>query len=84
MLSLLLVWPIRIALYHGDLFKTGGSDTGAGNTIFGVAALAFTAWSTALLVVGVRAVHRWSWGRAALAAAVAALLPALVALASVL
>jgi len=31
--------------------------------------LAFVLWSAALLVVGVRAVHGWSWPRAALAAA---------------
>ena len=43
--------------------------------------LAFVAWSAALLVIGVRAVHGWTWGRAVAAIApplaVAALLLAL-------
>jgi hypothetical protein len=48
----------------------------AGHHVFTWLVLAFVAWSTALLVVGVRAVHGWSWQRslagATLPAAVAA------------
>lgn len=33
-LSLLLVWPVRIAIYGGDVFRTGGSDSGVGDKIF--------------------------------------------------
>jgi hypothetical protein len=63
-LSLVLVWPLGLAAFGGDLFRTGGSDSGPGGTLLYVAAGAFGAWSLALLVVGVRAVHGWTWARA--------------------
>jgi hypothetical protein len=56
-LSLLVLWPVRLAVYGEDLFRTGGSDHGAGNTTFVVLELLFVAWSLALLVVGLRAVR---------------------------
>jgi hypothetical protein len=37
---------------------------------FGWVVLVFVAWSAVLLLIGVRAVHGWSWARAAVAAAV--------------
>ena len=33
------------------------------STVFGVLALGFALWSAALLLIGVRAVHGWSWWR---------------------
>jgi Yip1 domain len=57
-LSLFVVWPVRLAVYGEDLFRSGGSDHGAGNTTFVVVELAFVAWSLALLVVGLRALLR--------------------------
>ncbi len=69
-LSLLLYWPIRIAVYGGDTFRTGGSD--AGSHVLPAIFYLFVAWTVALLVIGVRAVHGWSWGRAAATVAVAA------------
>jgi hypothetical protein len=62
-LSLLLAWPIGIAAFGGDLFRSGGSDGGAGGTLFFWLTAAFAAWSVALLVVGIRAVHGWTWSR---------------------
>ena len=56
-LSLLVLWPVRLAAYGEDLFRTGGSDHGAGNTTFVVLELLFVAWSLALLAVGLRAVR---------------------------
>jgi hypothetical protein len=56
-LSLLVLWPVRLAVYGEDLFRTGGSDHGAGNTIFVVLELLFVAWSLVLLVMGLRTVH---------------------------
>ena len=56
-LSLLVLWPVRLAVYGEDLFRTGGSDHGAGNTAFVVLELLFVAWSLALLVLGLRAVR---------------------------
>ncbi len=78
-LSLLLVWPLRLLLYGGDVFRTGGSDHGSGPVALHVVDLGFLAWSVVLLVLGVRLVHGWRLGRAAATVAVALALPALVA-----
>ena len=81
-LSLLTLWPIGIAVFGGDLFRSGGSDSGAGGSLFASAALAFVAWAVVLLAIGIRAVHGWTWQRslATLALTVAAV-AALVGLA---
>jgi hypothetical protein len=83
-LSLLTLWPVRILVYGEDLFRTGGNDYGLGDTIFGAIYTAFFAWSGLLLVVGVRAVHGWTWARAAGAVALAAAFPALLVLATLI
>jgi hypothetical protein len=78
-LSFLVVLPLRLALYGGDTFREGGADEGAGEAAILALQLAFSAWSLALVVVGVRAVHGWSPLRALVAvAAAAALLAAIV------
>jgi hypothetical protein len=71
-LSLLVYWPVRIVVYGTDLFRTGGDDYGAGDAAFGWVWLGFLAWALAFLVIGVRAVHGWTWGRALAAVALAA------------
>jgi hypothetical protein len=78
-LSLLVLLPARLVLYGGDAFREGGSDEETGQIVLLVLQLAFAAWSLALLVLGVKVVHSWTWIRsvAALAAA-AALLAAIV------
>ena len=81
-LSLLTFWPIRIAVYGQDLFRTGGDDYGRGDAVFGGVFLGFVAWSIWLLLVGVRAVHGWTWGRAAATVALAAAFPVLIVLAA--
>jgi len=64
-LSLLLVWPVRLALYGSDAFRSGGADdTGAAPTVFGAIQLAFAAWAVVLLVMGIRALNGWSLWRA--------------------
>jgi hypothetical protein len=78
----LVLWAPRLALYGGDSFRYDGADEGTGNAVFGWLQVAFVLWSLTLLVVGVRTVERWTWGRAAGAVAAAAVLPALVALGS--
>ena len=83
-LSLLTFWPLRIAVYGQDLFRTGGDDYGRGDAIFGGVYLGFVAWSVLLLVVGVRTVHGWTLARAAAAVALAAAFPVLIVLASFL
>jgi hypothetical protein len=57
-LSLFLVWPIRLAVYGDDVFRSGGSDHGAGNDTFYAVELLFVLWSVALLVLGLRTVLR--------------------------
>jgi hypothetical protein len=53
-LSLFVVWPARVAVYGEDVFRSGGSDRGAGNSAFVVLELLFLAWALALLVLGLR------------------------------
>jgi hypothetical protein len=68
----LAVWPARLAIYGSDLFRTGGSDSGAGDLAFRVILLAFVAWSLALLVLGIRVTEGWSWRRSLAATVLAA------------
>jgi hypothetical protein len=78
-LSLLVLLPLRLALYGGDTFRAAGQDEGAGEQALLAAQLVFVAWSVALLILGVRVVHGWSWPRSLSAAAAgAALLAAIV------
>ncbi len=81
-LALFTLWPLRIAIYGADLFRTGGSDWGPGDRIFGGLLYAAFAWCGLLLVIGVRSVHGWSWGRSAATVALAAAAPVLIVLAS--
>jgi hypothetical protein len=77
--SLLLLLPLRLALYGGDSFRAGGADEGAGEDALLVLQLAFAVWTLGLLVVGTRVVHGWSWPRALAAVGTAfALLAAMV------
>jgi hypothetical protein len=72
-LSLALLWPLRIAAFGSDLFREGGDDTGAGAAVFELAEALFAVWALALLVLGVRVVHGWSWGRSVSACILAGL-----------
>lgn len=83
-LSLLTLWPLRIAIYGDVLFRTGGKDWGPGDRTFGGLVYFAFAWSALLLVIGVRSVHGWSWGRSLATVALAAAIPALLILATVL
>jgi len=83
-LALLTFWPVRIAIYGRDLFRTGGDDYGRGDAIFGGIFIGFVAWSLILLLIGVRTTHGWSWPRAAGAVALAAVFPALIVAATTL
>lgn len=65
----LILWPVKLALYGNDLFHRSGADAGSGGKAFAAIGLVFVAWSIALLVIGVRAVHGWAWPRATAAAA---------------
>jgi hypothetical protein len=77
-LALVTFWPVRIAIYGSDLFRTGGDDYGRSDAIFGAVFLGFVAWSVILLLLGVRTTHGWGWGRSAAAVVLAAAFPALI------
>jgi hypothetical protein len=83
-LSLFTFWPVRIAVYGADLFRTGGNDYGRGDAVFGGIWYAVLAWSFCLLVFGVRAVHGWTLARAIGAVALTAVVPALIVAATIL
>jgi hypothetical protein len=76
----IILWPVKLAVYGESLFRSGGSDHGAGLRIFDVLELAFLLWAGALLVVGVRAVHGWTWARAAAACGLALAAPVVLGL----
>jgi len=73
----LVLWPLRLALYGADNFRSGGSDSGTGGAIFEGIESAVVVWCFALIVLGIRTANGWSWRRTAIAAAVPALVPAL-------
>ncbi|HST14272.1 MAG TPA: Yip1 family protein [Gaiellaceae bacterium] len=71
----LVLWPFKLALCGDDWFRSGGSDSGPTAAVFDVLAAGFVGWSLALLVIGVRSVHGWTWRRALAASAAALVLP---------
>jgi hypothetical protein len=79
-LALIIYWPIRIAVYGEDLFQYDGTDGNGAGTAFAYAFYGFALWSLALLLIGVRTVHGWTWGRSAAGVAVTALIAAGLAL----
>jgi hypothetical protein len=83
-LAMVTLWPLRIAIYGEDLFRTGGNDWGPGDRIFGGLLYAAFGWAALLLLIGVRSVHGWSWARSVATVALAAALPALIVAAAVL
>jgi hypothetical protein len=83
-LALVTLWPLRIAVYGENLFRTGGDDFGRGDAVFGAFLFAAFVWCGWLLVVGVRSVHGWTWGRSAATVGLAAAFPALIVAATTL
>jgi hypothetical protein len=74
----LVLWPLKLALWGSAVFHEGGADAGGGGKAFAVLGIGFLVWSAFLLVLGVRAVHGWTWARAALAAAAPIALAAVI------
>jgi hypothetical protein len=71
--GLVFVWPVRIAVYGADLFRSGGSDHGAGSVAFDVVLAAIGVWAAALLVYGIAVVEKWTIVRALVAVALVVL-----------
>jgi len=80
-LALCTVWPLRILIYGENLFRTGGDDWGPGDRTFGGLVYFAFAWCAILLVIGVRTVHGWTWGRSLATVGLTLALPALVVIA---
>jgi Yip1 domain len=66
-LSLLVVWPVRLAIYGEDVFRTGGSDTGAGDAFFELLIVGSFAWSFALVALGLIELRKPSSSSSAIA-----------------
>jgi hypothetical protein len=77
-LTLFTLWPLRILIYGENLFRTGGDDWGPGDRTFGGLLYFAFAWCAILLLIGVRTVHGWTWGRSLATVALAAAVPALI------
>jgi hypothetical protein len=78
-LSLLLLWPVRLLLYGDDVFRRGGADAdAAGADVLSGLSLSAGLWGLALLLIGVRTVHGWTWPRTAGTVALASALPVLI------
>ena len=77
----MIYWPVRIAVYGSDLFRTGGADGRGAGVVLAWIFYVFVLWALALLVVGVRTVHGWSWGRSLAGVAFATVIAAGLALA---
>jgi hypothetical protein len=70
------VWPVRLALYGEDSFRSGGSDSGTGGSVFEGIEAAVIVWCVALIALGIKQANAWQWPRALAATAVPALVPA--------
>src|SRR2546421_7656870 len=53
----LLLWPVRLAVYGGDVFRTGGSHPRAGNPRFLLLRLGFVPWAVGLPLPRTRTLH---------------------------
>ena len=80
-LALFVYWPVRIAVYGGDLFRTGGADGRGAGAATAWIFYGFVLWALALLIIGVRTVHGWSWGRSLTGVVFASLIAAGLAVA---
>jgi hypothetical protein len=79
-LALVFVWPVRLAMFGADAFRSGGSDHGAAEAVFRAIDVGFLVWCAALVYIGVRALNGWTWARALAGVAVAAVVFTLFAL----
>lgn len=63
-LGMALVWPLKLAVFGADAFRTGGADEGVAGQLFRGFELGFLLWAAVLVVIGIRSVERWSVPRA--------------------
>ena len=80
-LALFIYWPVRIAVYGSDLFRTGGADGRGAGDVTAWLFYGFVLWALVLLIVGVRTVHGWTWARSVAGVAFASVIAAGLAVA---
>jgi hypothetical protein len=66
-LTVLTVWPVRLAIYGEDVFRTGGSDSGAGDKLFEALIVGSFAWAFALVALGLIELRKSSSSSSAIA-----------------
>jgi hypothetical protein len=76
-LGLLVLWPLRLAAYGSDLFRSGGGDGGLDGSAVALLELAFALWSVGLLVAGARFAFGVPWAQAGAVAVLPVTLAAL-------
>jgi hypothetical protein len=72
-LGLVLVWPLRLALYGTDSFRSGGEDDGTLPFLLDLVGAGFALWSLGLLIYGISVVEQWRLLRAGVSVALAVL-----------
>ena len=72
-LGLVLIWPLRLAIYGTDSFRSGGEDGGTLPFLFDLAGAGFALWSLGLLIYGISVVEQWRLLRAGISVALAVL-----------
>lgn len=72
-LGLVFVWPVRLAVYGSDLFRSGGDDHGGPEVVFDAVLGGLALWAVGLLIYGISVVERWTVVRALVALALVAL-----------
>jgi hypothetical protein len=79
-LGLVFVWPVRLAMFGADAFRSGGSDHGAAEAVFRAIDVGLLAWCAALFLIGVKTLNGWTWARSLAGVAVAAVVTTLFVL----
>jgi Yip1 domain len=72
-LGLVLIWPLRLALYGTDSFRSGGEDDGTLPFLFDLAGVGFALWALGLVIYGISVVEQWRLLRAGISVALAVL-----------
>ncbi len=72
LLALIVVWPLRLAVGGGDVFREGGGDDGPAFVALALAEAGLYLWVVGLLLLGVRVVTGSTWARSLAAGGVAA------------
>ena len=58
----LVVWPVRLALYGEDNFRSGGSDSGTGGSVFeGIEAAVDRVVRRLCSPLGIKQANGWTW-----------------------